>query len=433
MGAEHPTRTDTKVEAEEQSEASDQAPSLPRDQPGSPGQESRLESRAAAQQPYEPGTDEKRETPPPARSARAVDGNDPNTIGTPRADSMAIARGEKLETDENEPGASESDPPDTSKTRADGAEPPADDNPEPDNADPATLGEEDTEAPKPQEDQPPAPDTSRTEEPGDVTPEPDDGTGQTPPQPLAETSEAPREASPAPETGPDAEAPLAPPDGEPPVQAEHGDFEEPGPKEPMEAPAQEPGEEGAIGSGDGQHDHGRKSEDPAEPSVPEEPEDPAASLPTREALDPAGGEEDARPDLEEAEEDAPVGEDPAREHLYAFGNKKMPKLTRLDRDLRVESSDEIVGPYAPVSPTDRVLGKSTYVDPAMAPLTGHYHVLASDAEIPPGLGIHADGEDAGGIEPWGHRTIYPTEPMTAGEFTDRVAALQWEWAGNKKR
>lgn len=144
-------------------------------------------------------------------------------------------------------------------------------------------------------------------------------------------------------------------------------------------------------------------------------------------------EEDARPDLEEAEEDAPAGEDPAREHLYAFGNKKMPKLTRLDRDLRVESSDEIVGPYAPVSPTDRVLGKSTYVDPAMAPLTGHYHVLASDAEIPPGLGIHADGEDAGGIEPWGHRTIYPTEPMTAGEFTDRVAALQWEWAGNKKR
>ena len=270
MGVEHPAGTGTKVETGDQLKATDQAPSDPRDQPGSPGQRSRPEGRAATQQPYEPGTDQKGETPPPARSARAEKSNDPNDdpnrigtpradslaiargekpeppaekhetppparsiraeksndpnddpnrIGTPRADSLAIARGEKLETGENEADAPETDPPDTSKTRLDQAESPADDNREPENADLAApgeqgiettgtpadapepradliapgeqpLGEQDTEAskqdtpsyPKPQEDQPPAPETFRTDEPADVTPEPDDGTGQTPPQ-----------------------------------------------------------------------------------------------------------------------------------------------------------------------------------------------------------------------------------------------------------
>ncbi|MGW2310506.1 scabin-related ADP-ribosyltransferase [Actinomadura luteofluorescens] len=254
MGVEHPTRTDTKVETD--------------DQPGPPGQRSRPEGRATAQQPDEPGTDQKGEKPTPARSARAENSNDPNddpnrigtpradslaiargekpqppdekqdvettagrpepyaerppgTSGTPRADSMAIARGEKLETGENEAGAPETDPPGTPKERPDGAEPPADDNREPDNAAQAPpgeqpLGEQDTEAskqdtpsrPKLQEDQPPAPQTSRTDEPGDVTPEPDDGTGQTPPpdgQPLdhgildnrAEDVERPAETNPS--------------------------------------------------------------------------------------------------------------------------------------------------------------------------------------------------------------------------------------------
>ncbi|GAA4320595.1 hypothetical protein BJY14_003803 [Actinomadura luteofluorescens] len=86
MGVEHPTRTDTKVET---------------DQPGPPGQKSGPEGRDATQQPGGSGTDQKGETPTPARSARAENSNDPNDdpnrIGTPRADSLAIARGEKPE------------------------------------------------------------------------------------------------------------------------------------------------------------------------------------------------------------------------------------------------------------------------------------------------------------------------------------------------
>ncbi|WP_344433557.1 hypothetical protein, partial [Actinomadura luteofluorescens] len=90
MGVEHPTRTDTKVET---------------DQPGPPGQKSGPEGRDATQQPGGSGTDQKGETPTPARSARAENSNDPNDdpnrIGTPRADSLAIARGEKPEPPAN--------------------------------------------------------------------------------------------------------------------------------------------------------------------------------------------------------------------------------------------------------------------------------------------------------------------------------------------
>ena len=34
---------------------------------------------------------------------------------------------------------------------------------------------------------------------------------------------------------------------------------------------------------------------------------------------------------------------------------------------------------------------------------------------------------------WGHRTIYPTEAMTAAQFDARVAALPWEYFANKPR
>ncbi|SNS25152.1 scabin-related ADP-ribosyltransferase [Actinomadura mexicana] len=301
MGVEHPTRTDTKVETGDQPKASDQAPSLPQDQPGAPGQKSRLESRAAAQQPYEPGTDQKRETPPPARSIRAENSNDPNDdpnrIGTPRADSLAIARGEKLETDENEADAAETEPSDTSKARPDEAEPPADDNREPDNADPAAPGEQDTEAseqvtpshPKPQENRPPAPETYRTDESADVTPEPGDGTGPTPPQdaqPLdhgilddrAEDVERPAETNPS---------EVA--DGKPP--AEIGEQLEEAPP----VPEPEPDAEAPPAPTDGEQDHGKKAEGEAVAPVPEKAKEPLAHSFTDKDLDPiAAGAPDSR-------------------------------------------------------------------------------------------------------------------------------------------
>ncbi|GHH06470.1 hypothetical protein [Streptomyces rubradiris] len=136
---------------------------------------------------------------------------------------------------------------------------------------------------------------------------------------------------------------------------------------------------------------------------------------------------------DEAEVDGAGPGADAPERLHAFGNKEAPRPVRLDRDLEVEDADDIVGPFAPESPTDHVLGASTFIDPERAPATGQYHVLPQDAVLPPGLGLHADGEDMGGNAPWGHRTIYPAEQMSAGDFRDRVAALDWQWAGNKRK
>ncbi|MEV4315309.1 hypothetical protein [Actinocrispum sp. NPDC049592] len=143
---------------------------------------------------------------------------------------------------------------------------------------------------------------------------------------------------------------------------------------------------------------------------------------------------DAEP--ETAEGDVPAAAangDETREDLHAFGNKSQPKEVRLDRDLQVDSPDAIVGPYEPTSPTDEVKGKSTFTDPNKAPLSGHYHVLSADAELPEGLGIHADGEDVGGHRPDGHRTIYPTVAMTAAAFGALVADLPWEYVDSKPK
>lgn len=126
------------------------------------------------------------------------------------------------------------------------------------------------------------------------------------------------------------------------------------------------------------------------------------------------------------------------EQLHAFGNKDRPRPVRLANDLKLTSWDEIVPTYAPTSPTDRVRGASTFTDPLHpeVPLSGKYHRLPAGYEPPKesGLAIHADGKDVHPDAPnrWGHRTIYATVPMTAAEFNDRVAALPWEYAGNRK-
>lgn len=127
------------------------------------------------------------------------------------------------------------------------------------------------------------------------------------------------------------------------------------------------------------------------------------------------------------------------EQLHAFGNKERPRPPRLERDLKVESWDEVVGPFAPTAPTDEVLGASTYIDPFHPDvrLAGQYHRLPPDYRPPEGSGlaIHADGRDVDdeSLHGWGHRTIYPTEPMTAAEFAQRVVDLPWEHVGKKER
>jgi hypothetical protein len=74
-------------------------------------------------------------------------------------------------------------------------------------------------------------------------------------------------------------------------------------------------------------------------------------------------------------------------------------------------------------------GGSTFIDPKLANLSGQYHVLAAGTELPDGLGLHADGADVGGEQPFGHRTIYPTVPMSVSQFADLFLGLGWQWAG----
>ncbi|WP_406458104.1 hypothetical protein OG782_35250 [Streptomyces sp. NBC_00876] len=121
------------------------------------------------------------------------------------------------------------------------------------------------------------------------------------------------------------------------------------------------------------------------------------------------------------------------DELYAFGNKTSPRPVRLERDLHVESEDQTIGPFAPNTPSDKVLGASTFIDHERAPLSGKYLALPPNYQLSEGLGLHADGEDVGGPEPWGHRTIYPTQAMSAGTFRQKVAQLDWEYRGDKPK
>lgn len=73
--------------------------------------------------------------------------------------------------------------------------------------------------------------------------------------------------------------------------------------------------------------------------------------------------------------------------LYAFGNRKSPRLPRASIDIAVDK--DIVKPTQP--PT----GASTFADIRYAPLTGHYYRIDKGTTLPVGLAVIADGEDVG--------------------------------------
>jgi hypothetical protein len=121
------------------------------------------------------------------------------------------------------------------------------------------------------------------------------------------------------------------------------------------------------------------------------------------------------------EGDDPGGPARTAEDLYAWGGSKDDGFPRPPRpkDFGVESLDETVGPYDPTAPTDEVRGGSTYatVEQGQAEgLTRQVFRLPEGSELPPGMAVHADGRDAGGAEPDGHRTLYPTDKTPLGEF-----------------
>ncbi|WUT01632.1 hypothetical protein OHA46_33335 (plasmid) [Streptomyces sp. NBC_00708] len=242
------------------------------------------------------------------------------------------------------------------------------------------------------------------------------------PEPEPETEATP-EAEPEAEPGPDSEPeppepePESEPESEPDSEPEPPEPEadaEPEPEDEADAPRTEPEPEDEVGE--------PRTEGGAGAVVG------AAQALAEVGVTVAGAAADLVDQAANALDTAAE-----REPLHAFGNKEAPKPVRLDRDLHVESPDEVVGPFAPQSPMDDTPGKSTFVYPEVAPVTGQFHVLAPDAELPLGLGIHADGEDVGGMKEWGHRTIYPTVAMSAGEFSNLVAGLDWVWVGNKKK
>ena len=89
----------------------------------------------------------------------------------------------------------------------------------------------------------------------------------------------------------------------------------------------------------------------------------------------------------------------------------------------------MVGPEGEPTPADA----STYADPSLAPLSGHYHRLRTGAELPDGLGVIADGREIlpDGPHEWTHHTIYPSAPMSFDQFVDLFLALPWEYGGKR--
>jgi len=110
--------------------------------------------------------------------------------------------------------------------------------------------------------------------------------------------------------------------------------------------------------------------------------------------------------------------------LYAFGNRKSPRLPRPSIDIVVDQ--DLVRPTQP--PT----GASTFADIRYAPLTGHYYRIEKGTPLPVGLAVIADGEDVGGSHSPTHHTIYPALEMPFSEFVEKYKACGWIYIGKKE-
>lgn len=123
-----------------------------------------------------------------------------------------------------------------------------------------------------------------------------------------------------------------------------------------------------------------------------------------------------------------VGANTTGGDLFAFGgnpagSQPFPRGPRAGIDIDV--SNGAVSGQRPPAPQ----GASTFIDPARAPLTGHYCRLSAGTPLPAGFDVCADGADVGGTMPWGHRTVYPTVDMTFDEFAGGFRQLAWQYGG----
>ncbi|TDD40247.1 hypothetical protein E1287_01675 [Actinomadura sp. KC06] len=163
VGVDHTSGTDTKTETPDQPQAPDSTSQPPPDRPGSPGQQSRLESRAAARapaeteaEPQEPqDSDETKDDEPGAEKSdvQQPTENDRDTPRGPRAESWARAQGTDTSEDNREPVA-DTTPPDerTNHTPASDTTAPEGSEPLPADREPASgSGETGTESVEPGE------------------------------------------------------------------------------------------------------------------------------------------------------------------------------------------------------------------------------------------------------------------------------------------
>ncbi|GGN44613.1 hypothetical protein FHR83_004541 [Actinoplanes campanulatus] len=107
--------------------------------------------------------------------------------------------------------------------------------------------------------------------------------------------------------------------------------------------------------------------------------------------------------------------------FWRFGNASGPGRIR-PSDL----GEDPIGPFRPENPQDIVLGVSVFRWPELSGLTGKRWRLPAGTVLPEGLGIHADGSDAGGQGPLGHALLFPTECMSHAKFCALVQGLPWE-------
>ena len=112
------------------------------------------------------------------------------------------------------------------------------------------------------------------------------------------------------------------------------------------------------------------------------------------------------------------------EELYAFGNAAGPRAPRIGPgagDDIAPGADGLLSPQSMPNPA----GASLTGDPVGSGLSGVYHGIPTNADLPPGTAIgHTPRLD----DPT-HHTFFPTRAMTPQSFTDAWSSLPWQRRG----
>jgi len=120
--------------------------------------------------------------------------------------------------------------------------------------------------------------------------------------------------------------------------------------------------------------------------------------------------------------------------LYAFGKRDRPRSPRIEGfNLQPgQDTDLIPDVNGMVGPVDPPQGASTFGNPRLAPVRGHYHRLPKGTRLPVELDVKADGRDVGGPHTATHHTIYPKKPISPERFEQLFRQLPWQYEDRKR-